>query len=417
MDTLVAKAWKQLSKIYFHEICDLLKAENEQEAACRTGCCGLPLPAGRHRLHEKAVYAIKQAVACGLSTPGLYQTLYWHYHYLGQFDLGAEACRKALELDGNSAYAAHGLGICLKSLGRVDEAIEPLEHAVALDPESPGALENLIACHEQLGHGDEASRLARKGLDRFPDHVPFMRSLYHQLERAKRHDDAKVLAERAAALAPDDYAPQVALGHIYRKLVQHTEAIEAFKEALRLSPGNSSALGPLVDALEKAGRAEEIPDILEEQARFDFDAVNGGRLGENLCRYGRFESAIRVLKQVTLMLPQFLEPHVWLARAFRALEREDEALTVLKAAVEHARDSIKRLDDMLPELRAMDERPNQPNLRLAETFEIYTYKNAIHAFLEAGALDEARRHLPRLECLDAEKAQYFAEKIRAQDAD
>ncbi len=174
MDRLVARAWKQLSRIYFHEICDLIKVENELEVACQAGYCGLPLPGGRRRLHEKAVYAIEQAVAWGLSTPGLYQNLYWHYHYLGQFDLGAEACRKALELDGNSAYAAHGLGICLKSLGRVDEAIDPLERAVALDPESPSALENLIACHEQLGHGGEASRLAREGLDRFPDHVPFM---------------------------------------------------------------------------------------------------------------------------------------------------------------------------------------------------------------------------------------------------
>ncbi len=414
MDKLVARAWKQLARIYYHEICDLIKAENEQEAACRTGCCGLPVPGGRQRLHEKAVYAIKQAVAWGLSTPGLYQTLYWHYHYLGQFDLGAEACRKALELDGDSAYAAHGLGICLKSLGRMDEALAPLERAVALDPESPSALENLIACHEQLGHGDEANRLAREGLDRFPDHVPFMRSLYHQLERTEHHDEAKALAERAAALAPDDYAPRVALGHLYLRVGQHAEAVDAFLEALRLSPDNSSALGPLMDALEKAGRVAEIPDILEEQARFDFDAVNGSSLGENLCRYGRYESAIRVLSQVTLMLPQLLEPHVWLARAYRALGRHDEALPVLEAAVEHARDSIKGLDDMLPELKALDDRPNQPNLRLADMFEIYTYENAIHAFLEAGALDEARTHLPRLECLNAEKAQYFVERIRTQ---
>ncbi len=204
------------------------------------------------------------------------------------------------------------------------------------------------------------------------------------------------------------------MGHIYRKLGQHTEAIEAFKEALRLSPGNSSALGPLVDALGAAGRTEEIPDILEEQARFDFDAVNGGSLGENLCRYGRYESAIRVLSQVTLMLPQLLEPHVWLARAFRALGRDDEALPVLSAAVAHALDSIKQLDEKLPVLKTLDERPDQPNLRLADTVETYTYRNAMETFLEAGALDEARRHLPRLECLDAEKAQYFAERIRAQ---
>ena len=100
MDKLVANAWKQLSRIYFDEICDLIKVENEQEAPCETGCCGLPLPDGRRRLHEKAVYALNQAIAWGTSRPGLFQSLYWHYHYLGQFDLGEGACRKALELDG-----------------------------------------------------------------------------------------------------------------------------------------------------------------------------------------------------------------------------------------------------------------------------------------------------------------------------
>lgn len=416
MDGLVAYAWQYLASRYYGDTRKLLKKEEKNQAACQTGCCGLPVDEGRRKLHEKAVYALNQAIAWGASTLDLYHSLYWHYHHLGQFEEGAEACRKALELDRDSAYAAHGLGICLKSLGRADEAIAPLEHAVALDLESPDALELLIACHEQLGRGDDAARLAGEGLERFPDHIPFMRSLYNQLEREDRHDEAKTLTELAAALNPEDYAPQVALGHIYRKLGQHTEAIGAFREGLRLAPGNSSALGPLIDALESAGRAGEIPDLLEEQANFVIDAVNGSTLGEKLYQYGRFESAIRVLSRVTLLLPQLVDPHVWLARSHRALDRDDEAQQVLTAAVAHALDSIKRLDDMLPELRTLDERPNQPDLRLADTFEAYTYKSALEAFLEAGALEEARAHLPRLECLDEEEARAFSESIRALEA-
>lgn len=414
MDDLIAYAWEYLACAYNRDIQALIEVEDKQEENCRTGFCGLPMGEDRKRLHLKAVHALKKATEWGRETPSLYYSLYWNYHYLDQFVEGAEACRRALSLQPDHTSAAHGLGICLKSLGQFSEAITVLKHSLELNSNQTSVIELLMECYSIQGqYEEEVIRLTEEALERFPNHVPFLRARFQQISKAGRHEEARVLAERAAALQPRDYAPQVALGHAYSILDQTAEAVQAFSAALSLAPGNHYALEPLLDLLQKLGRSSEIPDLLEAQAsQYSDDPVNGAFLGKALYRYGCYESAIRVLSLNHHWLPSF----VYLARSHRALGRSEEALQVLEIAVTSALQSISNLDAILPELKFLDIARDQPDLALSDTFETTIYDQAIQVFLEAGAIDQARTHLPRYQQLDGERATLFADKLKELEA-
>lgn len=55
-------------------------------------------------------------------------------YFLGRPGEAEEACRRALAIDPNRAYANKGLGLCLAKQGQVDQGLLYLRRAIALDP-------------------------------------------------------------------------------------------------------------------------------------------------------------------------------------------------------------------------------------------------------------------------------------------
>jgi len=410
MNDLMAYAWGQLASVYHEEIIGLISDEEKQQENCKTGCCGLPMGEKREKLHGKAVRALQHSLEWSGGDPETYYNLYWNHHYLGQFEEGVEACRRALEIDPKHAHSAHALGICLKRLGRDEEAAEALERAIELDPDHADMYQTLVACLANLGREEEADRACDRGLKRFPDDLALMRIKFNTLEKAGKYENALSWAERAVALDANDYAPHVALGHAYLKLGKSEDAINSFMTAARLAPGKYYALTPLLDALTKAGRADEIPGLLEEQAGNPVsDHVDGLFLGIHLYEHGCFASAKRILVPVATAVPDFTRAHLCLAMSMKELGEVAAAARALETAVTTALKQIIGLEGVLPELRKLDKKQTAHEIRAADAFELHTYDEAIHVFLEAGDFEKVRAYLHHLERLDPEKAgQVFA---------
>lgn len=412
MDDLTAYAWECLAREYTAEIETLLKQEAAEQAACQTGCCGLPLPELRRNKHQRAIYAHEQSIKWGGTNPKTYYRIYWHHHYLSQFEAGAEACRQALALDGSYALAAGGLAHCLKALGRYADAAEALERALELKPGDINLLEALLFCHLFLDRKDDELQVTLQAMEQHPDHIPFLRHRYNQLEKQERYEEALALAERARELTPESFAPHVALGHAYEHLGRKEKALDSFSEALRLAPGDTSALHPLVQLMGETGREAEIPKLLKAQVTEGLNnAVEGSGIGKLLCEYGCYESAVRVLTQVCEDAPYLVDSYARLAQAQRVLGRNKEAEEVLKAGVKAAIASLEKLQQTLPVLVTLDENPGCKPYEHAKSFETYTYENALLVYLDAGELELARPLITRLEELAPERAPVYRARL------
>jgi cytochrome c-type biogenesis protein CcmH len=98
------------------------------------------------------------------------------YMRLGRFNDAAEAWRKTIALNGDSAARESALGEALvASAGGVvnDEAVTAFQHAVAADPHEPKASYFLGLADEQAGKHDAAAAKWRALLDGAPQDAPW----------------------------------------------------------------------------------------------------------------------------------------------------------------------------------------------------------------------------------------------------
>jgi cytochrome c-type biogenesis protein CcmH len=119
------------------------------------------------------------------------------YMRLGRFNDAAEAWRKTIALNGNSATRESALGESLvaSANGVVDnEAVTAFQHAVAADPHEPKASYFLGLADEQAGKRDAAAAKWRALLDGAPQDAPWAGFVRAAL--------ARVTATPAAANGP-----------------------------------------------------------------------------------------------------------------------------------------------------------------------------------------------------------------------
>ena len=280
----------------------------------------------------------------------------------GQYGKAADVLKKGLKIDPSAPSASALLGIARYHMGEYPEARRRLETALRANPQDDHArlvlANDLIKLAEweaaaehlqRLAHrqprdqeawyllGTVYMRLSEQALARLREIDPDS-ALVHQvsgelMESMKNYDGALAEYKKAIEKAPRRPGVHYRLGNLYWTTTQWDAAAEQFRSELASDPGNCLAqwkLGNLLleqnlrpeEALGEIDRALAIcPNLV--QAR-----VDRGRASLKLSRY---DDAVRDLRIAATASPEEPSIHFFLAQAYRALGRAQDARAEMQA--------------------------------------------------------------------------------------
>jgi tetratricopeptide (TPR) repeat protein len=178
---------------------------------------------------HNALAAFSNAVQAGEGFAPSHYNLAMALHELGRSEEALPHFDRAAEAEPRYAEAHASKGYVLRSLGRAQEAISAYENAVHINPGDAKAWVGLGTCLQEVDRLDEALTAHRNALQANPDYP----------DAAMNVSDALVQAGR-----PD-------------------EAIRACVEYLRRHPGDSGVLATKSIALNEAGEAQKLAELVD----------------------------------------------------------------------------------------------------------------------------------------------------------
>lgn len=203
-----------------------------------------------------------------------------------------------------------------------------------------------------------------------------------------RHDVALHAYREAARIAPDRALPYVGLGGVLARLGRPDEALAAYRAALSRAPDDEAALKGRADLLEAEGRPAEAATSLDhlagvlERAGRTADACDVARRALELAESRGRRRLVQTL--VARLRESGSDPAVdaALTRALSVLEVDRAAATDLPAATARPATGESATPAEPPVPKPPRVPPPDP-IALSRAFE---------AAIDAGNLDEARRH-------------------------
>jgi adenylate cyclase len=175
----------------------------------------------------KAIELAKKAVA--LDNIGGYAMLGWLYSLTGQDDKAIAECKKAVELDPNSASYRAWYGAVLNKAGRYELAVQELEQAVRRDPMAgTWVLRFLGSAYSSTGRHEEAIATLKKAIQKAPKDYLSRLTIIRAYIFAGRQEEAQ--AEAAEVLRLN---PKFSLENYAKRMTgKHKElSLEAFRRA------------------------------------------------------------------------------------------------------------------------------------------------------------------------------------------
>jgi tetratricopeptide (TPR) repeat protein len=132
---------------------------------------------------------------------------------------------------------------------------------------------------------------------------------------------------KAIALDDENWLAHSVLSQLYLYRKDHDNAIAAAERAIALNPSGARSYSQLGWLLTLSGRAEEGITLMEKSVRLDPIASDQhlNRLGYAYRVLGRYEDAIEAHKRALRRSPNNLFFHMWLAAAYSASGRKEEA--------------------------------------------------------------------------------------------
>lgn len=285
---------------FYRDLCAAL-----QDYGPAAGLAGYPfLHFNRTEIRDCALKALDYALLLPEPKAGVCNSLALNisadrFYSLGDLFSAMEEYKLALLADGGNVMALNSLGVCLAALGRREEASRYFLTAL----KRGGPLEgqtcyNLGAVSQILGKRRAAAHYYRRCLACEPEHLFANIRLGQLYESGGRTSQAKAFYERAIALEDVRHNPGSArrlLAALMARGRRHGEARELLREALVRNPDDAAAM---LDMAKLYLNGNESPELAEMFAR------------RSLAVHGRPE-ARRTL-----------------ARALRALKREEEARAI-----------------------------------------------------------------------------------------
>lgn len=195
--------------------------------------------------------------------------------------------------------ALHLVGLARLTQGRPREALPPLRSAASAGG-NPAVETHLAIALRQTGSTDEARATLERAVTRQPPFPLAFHELGVLLFAQRRLDEAQAVLERGLALAPAVADLAVVLGGIHLDRCDRASAKLVFARALANAPGHPGALLGL---------------------------------GSVLMDDGEFAAASERFRQALARDPGYVQARLALAGCLLELERSDEAIECLRAAV------------------------------------------------------------------------------------
>ena len=221
---------------------------------------------------DKAVESLRQAILLDPHNVTLYVDFAALSATHQSVQVGINVVNDGINLQPKAAPLYFARGVLYVQLAEYDKAQADFEKAYELDPSQSlsVAAQGLMAMHQN----DLAGALAgvREKLARRPDD-PIL--LYLEADMLAQEgaepgspdfDAALRAANRAVALRPSLGAAHGVLAKLYLESGQYAQAVIHGRKALEIDPKDQTSLYHLVQALRKAGKNEEIPELLKQLA-------------------------------------------------------------------------------------------------------------------------------------------------------
>lgn len=276
----------------------------EQDLPCTAGLAPYPFLAySRNEIQDCSFKALEYAQLLPAPHVGVCDTLALNIsadklYSLGDIFGAIDEYKQALLADANNAMAWNSLGVCMAALGKPAEARRHFLEGLRRHPDANHAGQicyNLGTVCQNLGERRAAARYYHQCLKHDASHVYAWIRLGQLREQVGRRTEAKRFYEKAAAIEETQGHGNLARRHlagVAARLRKSDEARELLQDALRRTPNDAAAMLLL--------------------AKLYLDGNEDPAMAEFLAR-----------KSVGL----HNRPDAWqtLARALRALGREDEA--------------------------------------------------------------------------------------------
>lgn len=245
----------------------------------------------------------------------------------------------ALASNDQTAEGRYALGRYFLDLGDVYRARDDFERCLEIDPSYQVALRDLQCCYYELGDFAKGVHACERLLEFDPTDAGSHYNLGLIYQRTGRIHLAQKFYEEALRHDPTFYKAIAMIAEYHYSRGEWDRAAMRFDEARRASPGSAEALGRLGDCYFQMNRLREAyryyawarrEDALYENARCHLLE------GRSLAEEDRLEDARRKFLRATELDESFIEAwneHAW---TLVKLERPEEALHVLRRAIELA---------------------------------------------------------------------------------
>ncbi len=226
------------------------------------------------------------------------------------------------------------LGYIHSQLGELNDALACFQKGAKLDPHSAEAQLNLGKAYAGLGQLPQAAQAYGRAVSLKPDWAVAVFDYAHTLHRLGRLPEAVAHYQQALALDGGDTDAMISLAGALFSLQRQEEAHHYLQQALRRAPRHPQALllganmerqqGNLEEALRyaRALRASHPQQLLGTIAE-----------AQILERKGEWQSAYELIAPWLKATPPHPALATLFARLCRPLQRCDEALTLLEAAI------------------------------------------------------------------------------------
>jgi tetratricopeptide (TPR) repeat protein len=200
--------------------------------------------------YEDAVKAYQTIAVVAKSTPGIAAAALLNagktYMTLGKYEQAADAFRRSLTLDANSAEAQNNLGEALGEMKLYLRALEAFQQAVALDRGFVKARYNMGVTYDRLGQLKYAEFVYRILIRDHPDFPLAYDGMAVTLSKSGRGREAILFHQKAISLSPKDPSFYYNLAISYLMLGEMQRAQEQQQKLRDLNPAIADHLASVI---------------------------------------------------------------------------------------------------------------------------------------------------------------------------
>jgi tetratricopeptide (TPR) repeat protein len=207
----------------------------------------------------------------------------------GKTSAGFQAAQTADKRE--EAYRANNIGVALLEQFKYREGADAFRRALQLDPRLTLARINLAIALYNVPDAAGAQREAQSATALAPD-APQPHYILGLIAKAQnRAEDALSSFQRVLRIDPADVGANINTGQIYLQQRRYAEAVAAFRAAIAVEPYNGTALYNLGTALLRAGQREEGQRVIQRFQELR-QRGSGTTIGQNYLEQGRYGEAL-----------------------------------------------------------------------------------------------------------------------------